>query len=157
MEINAMTAAKRITQLAAEDNIGDLSPLKLQKLLYFVEGGLLADDDVATFFPETPEAWRYGPVYVDVYEKFKTKRYGEQIVETDFEGDLNTQFDQEIEKSLKATWERYKNTTAGDLVTKTHRTEPWITAKNFGYGSRISKEDMREYFTKTAHEQAATT
>jgi uncharacterized phage-associated protein len=153
MDINALSAAKRIAQLAEQDGVNDLSPLKLQKLLYFTEGGLLAEQEITTFFPETPEAWQYGPVYVDVYEKFKTKENREPIIVSDFEPELETNFGELIENSIKNTWDQYKNKTASELVTLTHRTEPWIIAKNFGLGSRISKEDMREYFATQAHER----
>lgn len=150
--ITAVTASKRIAELSEQDQINDLSPLKLQKLLYFVEGGLLANDKITTFFPETPEAWQYGPVYVEVYELFKTKANREPVTVADFEDDLKADFDSEIEQSLKSTWDKLKDKTAGELVTLSHRTNPWIIAKNFGLGSRISKEDMREYFSLKAHE-----
>lgn len=154
MEVSALTTAKLVTQLASKDSISDLSPLKLQKLLYFIEGQLLADDDIVTFFPETPEAWKYGPVYVDIYEKFKTKQNREPIIEKDFEDDISANFEEAIRSSIESTWNKHKTQSASELVTLTHRTAPWIIAKDFGYGSRISKEDMREYFTQLTHGSA---
>ncbi len=54
----------------AEQMCADITPLKMQKLLYFVH----ADYLIRTKLPlvkETFEAWSYGPVIPSVYEEFK--------------------------------------------------------------------------------------
>lgn len=146
--LNAISVSKKLAQLSEEDNIRDLSPLKLQKILYFVEGCLLSSESRAiTMYPETPQAWKYGPVYVDVYERFKDKIYGASIISSDFDDSLEISFDNFVEECIKKTWDKYKNKSAGELITLTHRTNPWIIAVKYGYGSRISKQDMLEYFT----------
>jgi len=49
-----------------------LTPMKLQKLVYFAHGWHLAiDDSGAPLVSEEPEAWEYGPVFPSAYHEFK--------------------------------------------------------------------------------------
>ena len=53
---------------------GDITPLMLQKALYYVQGFYYAF--YGTFlFPEDCEAWVHGPVYPAIYAKYKNYRY----------------------------------------------------------------------------------
>ena len=47
-----------------------ITPLKLQKILYYAQGYYLAMYDEA-LFPEDFQAWAHGPANEQIYEKYK--------------------------------------------------------------------------------------
>lgn len=51
-------------------NRKSLTPLKLQKILYYVQGTFLADHN-RPLFNEAIQKWQYGPVVPSVYFEFK--------------------------------------------------------------------------------------
>lgn len=51
--------------------LGTLTPLKLQKILYYVATSFLKSRD-ELLFPEPFQKWQYGPVVKEVYQEFKT-------------------------------------------------------------------------------------
>ena len=53
---------------------GEVAPLALQKLLYFVQGIYMVLYNKELFCEEC-EAWAHGPVYREVYEVFKSFKY----------------------------------------------------------------------------------
>ncbi len=55
---------------------GDVTPLSLQKMLYYVQGFYYAFFNLF-LFDEDCEAWIHGPVYKDVYDRFKDYRYNQ--------------------------------------------------------------------------------
>ena len=52
----------------------EVTPLMLQKLLYFIQGIHLAFYGTSVF-PEDCEAWVHGPVYREVYDLFRDFKY----------------------------------------------------------------------------------
>lgn len=69
--MKALDVASYFVQLANDTPEHDLTNLKLQKLLYYVQGKYLAANNGAAFFDDAIEAWKYGPVISDVYHAFK--------------------------------------------------------------------------------------
>lgn len=67
-----------ILYAANKENI-PVSPMKLQKILYFLykEYWKIADD---ALFSERFEAWKYGPALMDVYQAFK--QYGSKPIKS---------------------------------------------------------------------------
>lgn len=101
-----------------------ISPMKLQKILYFVA----SEYQKATKRPLLEEpfsTWAYGPVVYSVYDEFRSfrkdniKRYGR-----DARGDVfvidETQ-DIELKVALDRVWHKTKNMTAVALSEITHR------------------------------------
>jgi uncharacterized phage-associated protein len=74
-----------------------LTPMKLQKMLYFANGWSLAFYNEPLINDEC-KAWEYGPVYPSVYHKYKTMR-GKEIDYNDKMSELN--FDDEEYKLKK--------------------------------------------------------
>ena len=119
-----------------------ITPLKLQKLLYYVQAWHIAKFDKNTLFGELPEAWVNGPVYKSVYHSFREKFYrNDDIVlepKTTYEEDLKSNFDLlKLEKEqfnvINSVLKFYACLTEGNLVLKTHSDSPWIEArKNVG-------------------------
>ena len=56
-----------------------ISPLKLQKLLYYIQAWHMVYFDKQSLFDEEPEAWVNGPVYRQIYDEFKDLGIYEQI------------------------------------------------------------------------------
>lgn len=71
---SAMDIANYIVWYVNEvDNapLGGLTPLKLQKILYYVSTTYLKEFD-QLLFSDSFQKWQYGPVVKDVYHEFKT-------------------------------------------------------------------------------------
>lgn len=118
---------------ADEENIKNLTPLKLIKLVYFAYGWYLAVYD-KKLFCEKIEAWRYGPVIPSLYHEFK--EFGNSAVcqfavefapETgEFEYPVVAQDDKDVLQILGAVWEIYKNRSGIELSEITHsKDSPW--------------------------------
>ena len=52
----------------------DITPLTIQKLLYYIQGFFYAFNNEYIFIDDC-EAWVHGPVYYDVYKKYKEYKY----------------------------------------------------------------------------------
>lgn len=57
--------------LMCNENGVDISPLKLQKLLYYIQAWHMVYFQRAKLFEEMPQAWVNGPVYPSIYHRFK--------------------------------------------------------------------------------------
>ena len=83
MELKGAYHANYISRyiLASSRNIGiRATNLRLQKLLYFVEGFyMLGNNGTESCFKEQILAWTYGPVVHEVYDTFKV--FGNQPIE----------------------------------------------------------------------------
>ncbi len=135
---------------AQEDKI-ILSPMKLQKLLFFLYGRHLADTG-EKLFNEPFAVWKYGPVVESVYYEFKC--FGSDNI-TDFARDArgdayfpsrNSGTNERFFISFNKTWERYKNCMANYLVFLTHQQgTPWYRADRENK-SHIPNEYISQYF-----------
>lgn len=122
---------------------GDLiSNLKLQKLLYYMQGVFLAYFD-KQLFEDDIEAWMYGPVVPSIYHLYKDK------------GNLGIEYDKEV-ITLNSTQEEnlfdevfriYSRFSATGLMEMTHNESPWKSVKT-GVGNIISPEIMKQFFKK---------
>lgn len=73
MAYNALDVARKVIA-ATNEAVGDsITNLKLQKLLYYLQGHWLATFD-GPLFGDKIEAWRYGPVVPSVYSHFAVNR-----------------------------------------------------------------------------------
>src|SRR2546428_134892 len=69
----AIQISRYLIKLAAQEEepgSGYLTPLHVQKLLYYVQGWSLALRGTPAFSDDI-EAWRYGPVVESVYQAYK--------------------------------------------------------------------------------------
>ncbi len=71
--MTAHEIAKYFVSLVDEEAGDSISNLKVQKLLYYAQGGYLAFHD-EPLFPEAIKAWAHGPVVPQVYHEYK--QYG---------------------------------------------------------------------------------
>lgn len=117
--------------------MGDgITHIKLQKLLYFIQGWNLGYIK-HPLFNDSPEAWVNGPVYVKVYNKYKkykdkqipvktTKEINEITLDKKAKGLKLNSKQQEL---LNATLQHYGKESAFKLVYRTHVDAPWNDAR----------------------------
>jgi len=84
--VTALNVANNILKRAFNENV-DITPMKLQKLLYFAYKRYLQTTN-ETLFEEPFQTWRYGPVVESVYSAFK--EYGANHIDKFYE-DSKTQ------------------------------------------------------------------
>ena len=143
--LNAIDIAKWFVAWAEESEDADLTPLKLQKLLYYAKGVFMNNSGGLTLFPDHMQAWAHGPVVPSVYHQLK--RYGKSPIDADeFVGD---DFDwgnySEVENSLVETWQKYAVYSAWALRNKTHRESPWTKNFNAGENGEITGAGLQEF------------
>ena len=126
-----------------------LSPMKLQKLLYYAQGAFLAIDGTALFDDEI-EVWEHGPVVSAVYQAYK--KYGAGGIEKSSTG-TKASFDEHTSAMLYGIFEKYGKYSASQLRNMTHIEPPYIKASNDNSDNIISKESIQEYFTKTVYKK----
>ncbi len=138
-----------VSVLLREDPIPGITPLKLQKLLYYTQAwGLVFTE--GTLFSEGIEAWVHGPVVRSVYYRYKD--YGSQSI---YWTDSNptpelTHREREIVRLVKRT---YGSMGAKKLEELTHSEDPWVNARSGlssfqRSNSKISLQDMKEYYSR---------
>ncbi len=79
MAYSAMTVANAFIKRAKEGRLRNLTPMKLQKLLYFLQSWHLVRND-EPLINDTFHRWTYGPVIPSLYYEFK--EYGAQPIAT---------------------------------------------------------------------------
>lgn len=133
------------------NTLQEVTPLMLQKLLYYIQGTYSALYG-KPIFTEDCRAWVHGPVFVEVYELFKEFKYN-PIDDARFailegrEDELTTDERSAIDLVLN-TFGMYGGKT---LERITHKEKPWIDARK-GYDDSIhsqellTKESIKEYF-----------
>lgn len=116
----------------------DLTQLKLQKVLYYLQAWNIAyfQDQL---FNELPKAWVNGPVYTSVYEEFR--KFGSESLlsleqsQAFSDGSKLNQTLQQLKKNedgeglIVAILEKYMAKSVGELVYQTHLEKPWIEAR----------------------------
>lgn len=130
---------------------GDMSAMKLQKLVYYSQAWSLVWDEVP-LFDEKIEAWANGPVCRELFDVHQ----GHYVVSAAdvkrlAKGHLTTDQGKTIDAVLKA----YGKQTAQWLSDQTHSEQPWKDARKGlsakARGNRvITHEAMREFYSELA-------
>lgn len=150
--INVLDFAKFLIVYYEQHGI-DLTNLKLQKLLYYVQAWVIAKFKIQ-FYKELPEAWVNGPVYSSVYTQFasfKAKKISvknEPGIENFFE---DNNISNEIQQWIMNILDYYITLSAEKLVYLTHIESPWKEARgSLGVFDKsteeISFESLLDYY-----------
>ena len=133
----------------------EVTPLMLQKLLYYIQGIYYTLYDIL-IFEERCEAWVHGPVYRNVYTLFKDFKYNpiDDVRFSLLKGweDNLTQNEKEIIELVLNTFGLYSGKA---LERITHKEYPWKEARsgyaNYGHSNEeISLVSMKKYFNEVA-------
>lgn len=139
------------------EKANEVTPLALQKLLYFIQGIYMMIFN-EPMYEEDCFAWVHGPVYENVYNAFKSFQYNPiddyrfVILKNRFK-ELSNEEKHVIDLVLD-TFGMYSGKTLEKI---THKEKPWIEARE-GYTllepshKLIEKEDIRLYFENTSKE-----
>lgn len=139
MAYNAIDIAKKIVCRTDVKHGDTISNLKLQKLLYYMQGFHLALFD-APFFNEQMEAWTYGPVVPAVFQAFK--RYKQRSINpTNYSDELILTDDEQ--RMFDKVYADYSRFSAVALMKMTHNEDPW---KCHDIGDVITNDELRTFF-----------
>lgn len=123
------------------EKLEEVTPLMLQKMLYFIQG-IYSALYGKPIFAEECRAWIHGPVYPEVYELFRDFKYN-PIDDARFallEGmeDTLTDYEKRVIDLVVNTFGMY----GGKVLEKiTHNEDPWMEARK-GYGDSIPSSEL---------------
>lgn len=131
----------------------EITAMKIQKLVYYAHAWSLALDN-KPLVNERVEAWRWGPVFPDIYDA--AKHFGSKPVTSrlsNFYDDPPVIDDSDYRISLlQKIWTLYGNYSAAQLSRMTHAPgEPWEKAWETDPGRRnmdIDEETIKTIFKK---------
>jgi uncharacterized phage-associated protein len=142
--LSAFRVAECFLYLSGQQTECEITPLKLQKLLYYAEGLSLVLR-ARSLFSEPILAWRYGPVVRDVYKEYEyAGRCSIPCIADIDESDIP----EDEFNIIKTTMLFYGGYSAEKLVQMTHGEFPYI---NTPRDQEISREDMKKFFEEKLH------
>lgn len=126
----------------------DITPLALQKLLYYVQGFYYAFVNQFVF-EENCEAWVHGPVYRDIYFKYREYRFDPiSVSETADDSNLTVS-----EKAIVDSVVKHLSCYSGKVLEAfTHTETPWLATRgdlpaSASTDRKIDKKLIADYFT----------
>ncbi|NNH67983.1 Panacea domain-containing protein [Rhizobium laguerreae] len=125
---------------------GEMTAMKLQKLVYYCQAWSLVWDE-RPLFDEPIQAWANGPVSPDLYDVHR----GRFTLRSGQVGGDPSKLDKDAEDTIKAVLDVYGNKSAQWLSDLTHSEQPWAEARDgLDPGDRssrlISHAAMAEYY-----------
>ena len=114
-----------------------ITPLKLQKLLYYIQGMSLRIYGEPAFKEEI-RAWKYGPVVEQIYKKYN----GRNPISTT---KTNYQISDGLKQIIELVVSSYGKIEAESLINLTHEEDPWVNTEQLCI---ISNDSIKEYFNK---------
>lgn len=128
-------------------NKGEITPLALQKILYYIQGFFYAFNE-KYIFEEDCEAWIHGPVYKNLYLKYSENKYNPiNCDDSNHEYKLNT-----MELSIIDSVYTFLGCYNGKVLEAfTHLERPWLNSRGYlkpkdKSNTIIPKEEIGTYF-----------
>lgn len=153
--INNMFEKKAVNKLPIDLSIEyllnqceDITPLALQKALYYIQGFYFAFYK-KFFFAEDCEAWVHGPVFRDIYVRYRNYRFDPIKSNNEFDSSVFTVNEKAILDSVIKNICCY----SGKILERfTHSEGPWLSARGELTTEAISnrtiqKNAIGDYFT----------
>lgn len=116
-----------------------ITNLKLQKVLYYVQGYFIREFGEEAFTDDI-YCWQYGPVVPSVYYEYSFN--GACALHSNENFKLN--IDEVKEQLIAKIVEKCRHICSSALVNMTHSESPW---KNANPGCIIKKQEIRTFFT----------
>ena len=143
-------------RIVDRDSGSTITPLKLQKILYYAQGYYLAMYD-KELFKEDFQAWAHGPANPKIYDMYK--KYGYNSI--DYPSGKPKKVSEETLKFLYDIWNTFGIYDGKYLEILTHQEEPWINARKKAKchdgdscTEIITKESMKVFFKSKLDESA---
>lgn len=130
------------------DQCEDITPLAMQKALYYIQGFYYAFYN-EFLFPEDCEAWVHGPVYREIYFKYRSYNVGDTVQQKEFDTSVFSSSEKAILDSIIKSACCY----SGKVLEQfTHAEAPWISTRgnlppSTASNKIIQKESIGTYFT----------
>ena len=145
-ELDIYDVANFFLKIVDRDSGSTITPLKLQKILYYAQGYYLANYD-KPLFEDDFQAWAHGPANEGIYDKYKSCKYNTIPMPKE---DLPL-MDDELNDFLNDIWQTFGIYDGKYLEEQTHKESPWIEArKGYAPGEKcheiITKESMKRFF-----------
>lgn len=129
-EFNALSLENKIDSITKYllINLSEITPLALQKLLYYAQGFNKVFND--TFlFKDDCQAWAHGPVYNEIYHKYKN--FGYDPIDLTVSYDVSKLNITNSEKEVLETVIRNFGCYSGKILERmTHSEHPWLATRN---------------------------
>jgi putative zinc finger/helix-turn-helix YgiT family protein len=129
----------------------DITPLALQKILYYIQGFSLSLLN-KEMFSDRCEAWVHGPVYREIYDRFSYYSFN-SIDSSEFASYQDIDLDDDEKKLIDTVISNFGCYSGKTLEKMTHNSLPWITAR--GQLDReeisskeISNKNIADYFNE---------
>ncbi|KWT74722.1 Panacea domain-containing protein [Candidatus Magnetominusculus xianensis] len=122
-----------------------LSNLKLQKLVYYAQG-LYLNIFRRPLFNESIQAWTYGPVIPELYQKYKN--YGKKSIPAPEGFNPDSVLSSEVREFLDEIYDVFGQFTAIRLKDMTHEDECWKQSFNKSPRTVITHEAMLKALIK---------
>ena len=128
----------------------EITPLALQKILYYAQGFYKVFFG-KFLFEEDCQAWVHGPVFVDIYEKYKEFKSANILIDIDY--DIEDIIVDEKREILDTVIKYFGYYNGKALEKMSHYETPWINARKGllpteNSNNIIDKKDIKEYFEK---------
>jgi uncharacterized phage-associated protein len=153
MAYNVNHVLNTLLQRSFRESRLDMSPMKIQKMLFFTHGWHLATTG-SPAVDQPFEVWQYGPVLSTIYHELK--RFGSDPVTEYIKGYLEDKAyvvnsaETNLYRSVDIAWEKYIGIPAVNLSAMTHEPgSPWDIAMKRSLG-QIPNDIIRDYFVRTA-------
>ena len=142
MKYSAIAIANAFIKQANNGKINNLTPMKLQKLMFFAQSWYLKSTKTP-LFDGNFERWQYGPVLPEIYHEFKKFGYssinelGSNMWNEFHEIDI---YDYQVTEFLNQIIDAYGTYTGTELSWMTH--QPETAWSNGQLGTIINSQDM---------------
>ena len=142
--VDVSLVAQYLIALDSQRPTPDMTPLKLQKLLYLVQANYLAATGHRLF--DAPiEAFEHGPVVYTVYKEYEP--FKSSVITPDHASDGSDSLPQDARDFIEAVWTHHQDSTPAALWALTHAQTPWSHAYEPGaFRKQIPDDAMRDYF-----------
>lgn len=119
----------------------NITNLKLQKILYYIQAQSLKQND-KPLFSNPIEAWRHGPVVRSVYNYYR-EYTNRPITELEDTWDSFTKGEKRL---MDSVIENLIDKDEWDLVRRTHGEAPWKSVYEKGSSNEITLKSIKDYF-----------
>ncbi len=142
MAYDAIDIANEVLANTDTEHGETISNLKLQKMLYYLQGFFIAALG-RPLFDDPIVAWQYGPVVPRVYHHFKHLGQGAIPPPTDHEP---LAFSENEESLFAEVLEEYGQFSAIKLMKMTHQEKPWQKTFSEKPQGEIDRQLLAEHF-----------
>ena len=122
-----------------ENGAEQISNLKLQKLLYYAQGAILALTG-KPLFEDPIVAWKHGPVVKEIYHQYN--RHGADGIQIE-DGFAAPDIDEDTAAVLREVYRVFGQFSAWMLREMTHAEAPWKETEQSGV---IARDKIKRYF-----------